>query len=81
MPLTGFQAHIGRLLAVNRSEDSYLAGGAAILAAPARSGPGRFRYRSDRGRCQRLARQFRPPLAAVAADSRSRRSNTKPIAN
>jgi hypothetical protein len=27
MPLTGFQAHIGRLLAVNRSEDSYLAGG------------------------------------------------------
>jgi hypothetical protein len=34
MPLTEVQAHIGRLLAVNRSEDSYLAGGAAILAAP-----------------------------------------------
>lgn len=34
MPLTGFQAHIGRLLAANRSEDSYLADGAAILAAP-----------------------------------------------
>ncbi|MBD3220313.1 hypothetical protein GF314_03645 [bacterium] len=34
MPLTGFQAALGRLLAVNRSEDSYLAGGAAILAAP-----------------------------------------------
>lgn len=34
MPLTEFQARIGRLLAVNRSEDSYLAGGAAILAAP-----------------------------------------------
>ncbi|MBM4131720.1 hypothetical protein FJ250_11945 [bacterium] len=34
MPLTEFQSAIGRLLAVNRSEDSYLAGGAAILAAP-----------------------------------------------
>lgn len=34
MPLTGFQSAIGRLLAVNRSEDSYLAGGAAILATP-----------------------------------------------
>lgn len=34
MPLTEFQAALGRLLAVNRSEDSYLAGGAAILAAP-----------------------------------------------
>ncbi|MBU2500414.1 hypothetical protein KJ682_03690 [bacterium] len=34
MPLTGFQARLGRLLAGNRSEDSYLAGGAAILAAP-----------------------------------------------
>lgn len=34
MPLTGFQAELGRLLAANRSEDSYLAGGAAILAAP-----------------------------------------------
>lgn len=35
MPLTPFQARLGRLLAVNRSEDSYLAGAAAILAAPA----------------------------------------------
>ena len=34
VPLTGFQAELGRLLAANRSEDSYLAGGAAILAAP-----------------------------------------------
>lgn len=34
MPLTAFQSRIGRLLAANRSEDSYLAGGAAILAAP-----------------------------------------------
>jgi hypothetical protein len=34
MPLTSFQAQLGRLLAKNRSEESYLAGGAAILAAP-----------------------------------------------
>lgn len=34
MPLTAFQEELGRLLAVNRSEDSYLASGAAILAAP-----------------------------------------------
>ncbi|MFO7655159.1 MAG: hypothetical protein R6X25_15275 [Candidatus Krumholzibacteriia bacterium] len=34
MPLTAFQATIGRLLAANRSEDSYLAGVAAMLAAP-----------------------------------------------
>jgi len=34
MPLTELQARLGRLLASNRSEDSYLAGGAAILAAP-----------------------------------------------
>lgn len=34
MPLTEFQSALGRLLAENRSEDSYLAGGAAILAAP-----------------------------------------------
>lgn len=34
MPLTEFQSRLGRLLARNRSEDSYLAGGAAILAAP-----------------------------------------------
>jgi predicted nucleotidyltransferase component of viral defense system len=34
MPLTDFQAALGRLLAENRSEDSYLAGGAAILASP-----------------------------------------------
>ena len=33
MPLTEYQARLGRLLAENRSEDSYLAGGAAILAA------------------------------------------------
>jgi hypothetical protein len=34
MPLTEYQARLGRLLAENRSEDSYLAGGAAILAEP-----------------------------------------------
>lgn len=34
MPLTALQARIGRMLAANRSEDSYLAGAAAILAAP-----------------------------------------------
>ena len=34
MPLTPFQAKLGRVLAINRSEDSYLAGGAAILIAP-----------------------------------------------
>ena len=34
MPLTDFQASLARLLAANRSEDSYLAGGAAILAQP-----------------------------------------------
>lgn len=34
MPLTEFQAELGRLLAGNRSEDSYLAGGAAILSQP-----------------------------------------------
>lgn len=34
MPLTEFQARLGRLLAANRSENSYLAGAAAILMAP-----------------------------------------------
>jgi hypothetical protein len=34
MPLTEFQTGVGRLLAQNRTEDSYLAGGAAILAEP-----------------------------------------------
>jgi hypothetical protein len=34
VPLTEFQARLGRLLAANRSENSYLAGAAAILAAP-----------------------------------------------
>jgi hypothetical protein len=34
MPLTELQAAIGRLLATNRTEDSYLAGGAAILVDP-----------------------------------------------
>lgn len=34
MPLTDFQMELGRLLARNRSEDSYLAGGAALLASP-----------------------------------------------
>lgn len=34
MPLTPLQAELGRLLAENRSEDSYLAGGAALLVEP-----------------------------------------------
>jgi hypothetical protein len=34
MPLTDLQAQLGRLLATNRSENSYLAGAAAMLAAP-----------------------------------------------
>ena len=34
MPLTDFQARVVRLLAANRTEDSYLAGGAAILIEP-----------------------------------------------
>jgi hypothetical protein len=34
VPLTPYQTELGRLLARNRSEDSYLAGGAAILLQP-----------------------------------------------
>ncbi len=34
MPLTAYQAELARLLAKNRSEDSYLAGGAAFLSDP-----------------------------------------------
>jgi hypothetical protein len=34
MPLTPYQAELGRLLAANRSEDSYLAGAAALLVEP-----------------------------------------------
>jgi hypothetical protein len=34
MPLTELQYELGRLLAANRSEDSYLAGGTAILIEP-----------------------------------------------
>lgn len=34
LPLTEFQSELGRVLAKNRSEDSYLAGGAALLASP-----------------------------------------------
>ncbi len=34
VPLTPYQAELGRLLAGNRSEDSYLAGGAALLLLP-----------------------------------------------
>ena len=34
MPLTPFQAELGRRLAANRSEDSYLAGAAPMLAEP-----------------------------------------------
>jgi len=34
MPLTEYQAELARLLAVNRTPDSYLAGGAALLIEP-----------------------------------------------
>jgi hypothetical protein len=34
MPLTAWQAELGRLLAANRSPDSYLAGAAALLVQP-----------------------------------------------
>ena len=34
VPLTEYQADLARLLSKNRSEDSYLAGGAAILIEP-----------------------------------------------
>ncbi len=34
MPLTAFQASVARLLAVNRSPQSYLAGGAALNMTP-----------------------------------------------
>lgn len=34
MPLTPFQARLARLLARNRTEDSYLAGGAALHIEP-----------------------------------------------
>lgn len=34
VPLTPFQAELGRLLAVNRSEDSYVAGAAPLLVEP-----------------------------------------------
>ena len=34
MPLTAFQAAIAELLAVNRSSDSYLAGGSALHIEP-----------------------------------------------
>ena len=34
MPLTEYQAALTRLLSVNRTFDSYLAGGAAILIEP-----------------------------------------------
>lgn len=42
MPLTQFQARIAQLLAANRSEDSHLAGGAALHAQP-----GSLRYSQD----------------------------------
>ena len=34
MPLTSYQASLARLLSENRTVDSYLAGGAAILIDP-----------------------------------------------
>ena len=57
VPLTEIQSRLGRLLAVNRSEDSYLAGGAAILAAP---NTHRFSHDLDyfHGSAERVASAF-----------------------
>lgn len=57
MPLTGFQAGLARLLAKNRSPDSYLAGGAAIHIEPNTS-----RYSNDldyfQDSAERVAKAF-----------------------
>ena len=66
MPLTPYQARLGRLLAGNRSEDSYLAGAAAILAAP-----NTHRYSRDldyfHDSDARVASAFAADLAVLAA--------------
>lgn len=67
MPLTTFQMRLGRLLATNRSEDSYLAGGAAILAAPNSL---RFSHDLDyfHDSAARVASAFAADAALLSAD-------------
>lgn len=65
MPLSPFQSELGRLLAKNRSEDSYLAGGAAILLQP-RS----IRYSQDldyfHDSAARVAEAFKADFAVLS---------------
>lgn len=67
MPLTELQAVIGRLLAANRTEDSYLAGGAAILVDP---NSNRYSHDLDyfHDSEQRVATAFAADLALLRAD-------------
>lgn len=68
MPLTEYQRTLGRLLAKNRSEDSFLAGGAAILAAPNTK-----RYSQDldyfHDSAERVATAFAEDRKTLAAES------------
>jgi hypothetical protein len=70
VPLTPFQADLGRLLAKNRTEDSYLAGGAAILASPNTQ-----RYSQDldyfHDNMARVATAFQADLATLSANGYS----------
>ena len=70
MPLTTFQMRLGRLLAANRTEDSYLAGGAAILAAP-----NSLRFSHDLGyfhdSAARVASAFEADTTSLRADGNS----------
>lgn len=70
MPLTTFQMRLGRLLATNRTEDSYLAGGAAILAAP-----NSLRFSHDLGyfhdSAARVASAFEADTTSLRADGNS----------
>ena len=77
VPLTDFQAQLGRWLAAQRSEDSHLAGGAAILAAPET-----LRYSHDldyfHDSAERVATAFsatKRPYASVDVSFRSRSAN------
>lgn len=66
MPLTPYQAEVARLLAPNRSPDSYLAGGSAIHIAPQTS-----RYSNDldyfHDSVERLAEAFARDTERLAA--------------
>ena len=66
MPLTPYQEEVARLLAANRSEDSYLAGGAAIHLEPNTS-----RYSNDldyfHDSADRVARAFNDDTRQLAS--------------